>query len=739
MQANVHGSGRFLVASTVVVLAAAAGASAADWQSFGGDPGRSGHQPIGQGSPPVRAVYSKADAADQNVMTSVVATPGPVGTQRFAYGTANGHLHLGVLESGAPVGAAAGVDVDDGAADADVFGPGPGTPEPGSISPVDTSTPATLGQLLVVHNDDDESPTGDASIAQVDASGGALVKEVPVEGTDGFSVRSSPVLTPADAAGDRMIFFVGENRDDERLFRVPVANAASVSASFGSATSTADVDADPQASPTIVWLRDAAGQPKSYVAVGSGAPTGALKTFAVADLTAGPASGDLGDEVQAPSVPVQPDGATPSPAGAVKTAPVLYVAARLADTTVVHRLVQNGNAQALATAASSPALPGAPAPALATDVVSAASGPSAGKVVVTTGRNLYLLDGSNLAPGASFSGSPLGPGTTGFGQTTAALAAGLAYVTTDDGRQLVLRLSDAQPVGSDEFAENPVNGGARPPRSAFGQPAVARSFVAFAGQKGIFVYVNRCGNPVAGTQGADRIIGTAAGAEVLALGGDDRVSAAGSDDCVFGGSGDDALSGNSGNDRVSAGAGEDRVYGRSGDDAVSGNQGEDRVNGGSGRDVVYGRQDDDHLAGSSGEDIVRGGFGNDRVLGGGDADALSGNPGDDRVSAGAGNDRAFGRSGDDGVSGNAGDDRVSAGSGDDRAYGRSGDDGVSGNAGDDRVDGGGGNDRLFGRGGNDLVDARDGQRDVVYCGTGRDTVRADREDLLRGCERIFRR
>jgi Ca2+-binding RTX toxin-like protein len=55
------------------------------------------------------------------------------------------------------------------------------------------------------------------------------------------------------------------------------------------------------------------------------------------------------------------------------------------------------------------------------------------------------------------------------------------------------------------------------------------------------------------------------------------------------------------------------------------------------------------------------------------------------------------------------------------------------------VDGGSGRDRLFGRGGDDLIDARDTERDVVYCGTGRDTVRADRGDLLRGCERVFRR
>lgn len=738
MKAKAHRRHWLMAAPATLALAIAAAASAADWQSYGGDTGRSGNQPLGDGGPPVRALYSKTDAADQGVVSSIVATTGAVGTQRLTYAAANGRVHLRVLESGAPVGPDAGVDLDDGADDPDVFGHGPGAPA-ASVSPVDTSTALGLGQLLVVHNDDDESSTGDISIAQVDVSGGGLVKQAPVAGTEGFSIRSSPVATAADAAGRRVLFFVAENGDDERLFRVPVANAAAPSASFGPAAATEDVNANAVASPSLLWLRNPAGRPMPYVAVGSGAPDAALRTFAVADLAAGPASGDLGDDVQTASVPVQPDGTPPNPGGAVRSAPAVYVAARSGNATTVHRLVQNGNAQALATVASSPALAGAPAPALATDVEAAPTGPGPGRVAVTTGRNLYLLDGASLAHAASFSATALSPGSTGFSQTAAALSGGLAYVTTDDGRQLVLKLSDAQPLTAGEFAENSVNGGARAARSAFGQPAVARSFVVFAGAKGVFVYVNRCGNAVTGSEGADRIIGTAAGAQVLALGGTDRVSAAGSDDCVFGGAGDDALSGNSGDDRVSAGPDRDRVYGRSGDDAVSGNSGDDRIDGGAGNDTVYGRRDQDNLRGGPGEDVARGGFGDDRVLGGGDADALSGNPGNDRVSAGAGDDRAFGRSGDDGVSGNAGNDRVSAGAGDDRAYGRSGDDGVSGNAGNDRVDGGTGADRLFGRGGDDLLDARDTERDVVYCGSGRDTVRADRRDLLRACERVFRR
>jgi hypothetical protein len=34
----------------------------------------------------------------------------------------------------------------------------------------------------------------------------------------------------------------------------------------------------------------------------------------------------------------------------------------------------------------------------------------------------------------------------------------------------------------------------------------------------------------------------------------------------------------------------------------------------------------------------------------------------------------------------------------------------------------------------DIVKARDGERDVVNCGGGRDRVKADRKDKLRSCE-----
>jgi len=54
--------------------------------------------------------------------------------------------------------------------------------------------------------------------------------------------------------------------------------------------------------------------------------------------------------------------------------------------------------------------------------------------------------------------------------------------------------------------------------------------------------------------------------------------------------------------------------------------------------------------------------------------------------------------------------------------------------------GGPGRDRLFGGFGRDTFRARDGERDIVGCGAGRDEVFADRIDLVGvDCERVRRR
>jgi Ca2+-binding RTX toxin-like protein len=71
----------------------------------------------------------------------------------------------------------------------------------------------------------------------------------------------------------------------------------------------------------------------------------------------------------------------------------------------------------------------------------------------------------------------------------------------------------------------------------------------------------------------------------------------------------------------------------------------------------------------------------------------------------------------------------------DRLSGAGGRDRIVGRAGADCLTGGRGRDTISGGPGNDVMNARDGAVDTVSCGPGRDTVRADRRDRLRGCER----
>lgn len=80
-------------------------------------------------------------------------------------------------------------------------------------------------------------------------------------------------------------------------------------------------------------------------------------------------------------------------------------------------------------------------------------------------------------------------------------------------------------------------------------------------------------------------------------------------------------------------------------------------------------------------------------------------------------------------------DRLRGSAAGDRLLGRGGNDRLKGLAGDDCLNGGKGKDRLVGGPGNDQISARDGQRDVIRCGTGQDTVVADKRDrIARDCE-----
>jgi endoglycosylceramidase len=141
---------------------------------------------------------------------------------------------------------------------------------------------------------------------------------------------------------------------------------------------------------------------------------------------------------------------------------------------------------------------------------------------------------------------------------------------------------------------------------------------------------------------------------------------------------------------------------------------------------VVGTRRSELLVGSRGKDVIVCGAGNDRAVGRAGADIIRCGPGADRISAGDGADRAYGGSGAD---------RIRAGEGRDRAYGGPGADLVAGGAGPDLLSGGSGLDRFSGGPHGDRLSARDGRRELLRCGTGRDRVVADRRDrLARDCE-----
>lgn len=88
--------------------------------------------------------------------------------------------------------------------------------------------------------------------------------------------------------------------------------------------------------------------------------------------------------------------------------------------------------------------------------------------------------------------------------------------------------------------------------------------------------------------------------------------------------------------------------------------------------------------------------------------------------------------------GGKGDDALFGGPGSDRLVGGSGADYLSGGSGHDRLVGGPGRNRIEAGGGSDSINSANGVRELVDCGFGRDTVKADLRDRLSGCERVTR-
>jgi Ca2+-binding RTX toxin-like protein len=131
-----------------------------------------------------------------------------------------------------------------------------------------------------------------------------------------------------------------------------------------------------------------------------------------------------------------------------------------------------------------------------------------------------------------------------------------------------------------------------------------------------------------------------------------------------------------------------------------------------------------------------GGGAGDPLGAGGCTRELRGTPGRDVLEGRAGGDLIFALGGADRVRGKRGHDCLVGGPGGDRLVGEEGNDRLTGGTGGDRIDGGPGRNAYDAGAGDDRIKARNGWRELVRCGPGKDSVRADSNDRLRGCERV---
>lgn len=103
-----------------------------------------------------------------------------------------------------------------------------------------------------------------------------------------------------------------------------------------------------------------------------------------------------------------------------------------------------------------------------------------------------------------------------------------------------------------------------------------------------------------------------------------------------------------------------------------------------------------------------------------------------------GRDLLDGTAAGDVLRGLAGADRLNGLAGDDCLFGGAGNDRLTGGRGQDRLSGGRGVNSISAGPGNDVVNSANRKAERIVCGRGRDRVRADRRDTLKGCERIRR-
>lgn len=480
----------FLLCMLVVLAAAPAGASASGWSGLGGSPARSGHDALdpGAGTPVAFAWERVAAPAGEPVHSGPVVSWGAPGGSRVGYGTAAGSFFVQRFGDGAPVGSSGGVPLDGGTDDTNTFGNANG-----KVSAVTVSGALDPGQIYVLHNDGDQNGTDDIALAQIDASTGALIQDQALSGTNGFDVQSSPVITDPDADGTSHLLFVANGPGGvRRLYRIDISNALSTLASWVTPTFVGVNNTNPTASPALVWLQNAAGVPTEYVALGTSGGFTVLETYSVANLAQGPVAPGAGLG-QTPATPLTGDGLLPgSPKSGFATTPYIYAAENSLQDTVVNKIEQSGSSQSLTVTPSPTTFDGSPAPAMAVSR-RVGTNETEGVIALTTSSNLYLVESGNLTEKARFvdPGPITAPGQA-FARTTAALSDTYAFVSRDNGDQLVLNTGDAQPVGASEFTESLNNSTTS---ESYGGPALAAGRVVFTSNRGTFAYSTIDGTP----------------------------------------------------------------------------------------------------------------------------------------------------------------------------------------------------------------------------------------------------
>ena len=179
--------------------------------------------------------------------------------------------------------------------------------------------------------------------------------------------------------------------------------------------------------------------------------------------------------------------------------------------------------------------------------------------------------------------------------------------------------------------------------------------------------------------------------------------------------------------------------------------------------AIEGTTANDRLTGTAAADQIHGKSGGDVIRARGGADTVNGGPDGDRIFGGSGDDRLYGAGcqvgqfgrfcdnpGREFLHGNGGDDVLIANpcvltfcaaqpfiALDSFFDGGPGDDRITGADHRDQISGGPGEDVLRGlRGADTLLASRDGSKDRVLCGAGRDRAVVDALDVTRGCERV---